>query len=114
MCRLEESGEERSYRYSKLSRMRLVVLAESKVQNFKNCVTSKSQTRMWIIRAVTTALIWTYVIHLVAFGETWGPRLLKGWPSACFNHPEAGEELSKLVQESSSQQIKVLLPPKSK
>ncbi|KAK4789244.1 hypothetical protein SAY86_020563 [Trapa natans] len=111
MCRLEESGKECSYRHSKFSRMRLMDLAGSKVQSFKKCVASKSQTKLWIVRVITTALIWTYVIHLVAFGETWGPRLLKSWPS-CFNHQEAGGKLSMLVQESSPQQIKILLPPK--
>ncbi|OWM84703.1 hypothetical protein CDL15_Pgr027490 [Punica granatum] len=91
--------------------MGLVVLAEGKVRNFKNSVASKSRTKMWIVRAITAALIWTCVFQLVALGETWGPRLLKGWPS-CFNQPEAGRELSNLVQESSAQATKVLLPPK--
>ncbi|KAJ3677528.1 hypothetical protein LUZ60_003252 [Juncus effusus] len=39
--------------------------------------------KVWILRASTTVLLWTCVVQLTAIGETWGPRVLKGWPS-CF------------------------------
>ncbi|KAJ4747565.1 O-fucosyltransferase family protein [Rhynchospora pubera] len=39
--------------------------------------------KVWILRASTTILLWTCVVQLTAIGETWGPRVLKGWPS-CF------------------------------
>ncbi|KAH6799137.1 O-fucosyltransferase family protein [Perilla frutescens var. frutescens] len=44
---------------------------------------SRSRMKLWMIRATTTVLLWTCVVQLTALSETWGPRVLKGWPS-CF------------------------------
>ncbi|KAG6401808.1 hypothetical protein SASPL_138675 [Salvia splendens] len=49
-----------------------------------NGLVSRSRMRLWMIRATTTILLWTCVVQLTALSETWGPRILKGWP--CFLH----------------------------
>ncbi|KAK6148652.1 hypothetical protein DH2020_019564 [Rehmannia glutinosa] len=50
-----------------------------------NEVVSRSRMKLWMIRATTTVLLWTCLVQLMALSETWGPRVLKGWPS-CFSH----------------------------
>ncbi|KAM3225364.1 hypothetical protein ACQJBY_058247 [Aegilops geniculata] len=37
--------------------------------------------KLWVLRATTTVLLWTCLVQLTAVGETWGPRVLMGWPS---------------------------------
>jgi hypothetical protein len=49
--------------------------------------------RLWLLRATTTVLLWTCVVQLTAVGETWGPRVLRGWPS-CRMAPEARRQLA--------------------
>ncbi|KAK6148637.1 hypothetical protein DH2020_019549 [Rehmannia glutinosa] len=53
-----------------------------------NEVVSRSRMKLWMIRATTTVLLWTCLVQLMALSETWGPRVLKGWPS-CFSHESA-------------------------
>ncbi|XP_059670493.1 rhamnogalacturonan I rhamnosyltransferase 1-like [Cornus florida] len=62
--------------------MGMKFLGEAKAENSKFMV-SRAGMKLWIIRGMTTVLLWTSVIQLMALGETWGPKLLKGWPS-CF------------------------------
>ncbi|KAK1436500.1 hypothetical protein QVD17_02280 [Tagetes erecta] len=38
--------------------------------------------KIWIIRGTTMVLLWTCLVQLTALGDTWGPRVLKGWPSS--------------------------------
>ncbi|TYH09095.1 hypothetical protein ES288_A07G068400v1 [Gossypium darwinii] len=47
-----------------------------------------SRMKLWMIRATTSVLLWTCVVQLTAVGQTWGPRVLKGWPS-CFTHQDS-------------------------
>lgn len=70
---------------------------------------SRSRMKLWTIRAVTTVLLWTCVVHLVALGEIWGPRLFKGWPS-CFSSPDTSSW--RVDQQPSHLEPKVVLPPK--
>ncbi|KAL2479113.1 O-fucosyltransferase family protein [Forsythia ovata] len=49
---------------------------------------SRSRMKLWMIRATTSVLLWTCFVQLTALGETWGPRVLKGWPS-CFSQESA-------------------------
>ncbi|CAI9786753.1 unnamed protein product [Fraxinus pennsylvanica] len=49
---------------------------------------SRSRMKLWMIRATTSVLLWTCLVQLTALGETWGPRVLKGWPS-CFSQESA-------------------------
>lgn len=73
-----------------------------KVDKLKTSVVSRSSMKLWMIRAITTVLLWTCVVHLLALGEIWGPRLLKSWPS-CFSNQDV---------ELTSVPAKVVLPPK--
>ncbi|KAL7141159.1 hypothetical protein ABFS83_08G035300 [Erythranthe nasuta] len=47
---------------------------------------SHGRMKLWTLRIITTLLLWTCIIQLVAIGEVWGPRLLKSWPS-CSSPP---------------------------
>lgn len=51
-----------------------------------NLMVSRAPLMLWIVRGVTTVLIWTFVIRLLIMGEIMGPKLLKSWPS-CFTPP---------------------------
>lgn len=106
MCRLEKSVEDCDHRDE--CEMGMGFLKEGKVKKFRSSVVLKSGMKLWILRATTTALIWICVVQLLAIGETWGPRLLKDWPS-CFIPAD-----HSLAVQSSSIPTKVRLPPKSK
>ncbi|KAL9231533.1 hypothetical protein vseg_006753 [Gypsophila vaccaria] len=45
---------------------------------------SRSRMRVWMVRATSSILLWTFIVQLTTFGDVWGPRVLKGWPSCCF------------------------------
>ncbi|KAK4773369.1 hypothetical protein SAY87_028388 [Trapa incisa] len=65
--------------------MGLKSLEESKTEKLKGSVVvpaSRSRMKLWMIRATTTVLLWTCVVQFTALGETWGPRVLKGWPAS--------------------------------
>lgn len=68
-----------------------------------------SRMKLWMIRATTSVLLWTCIVQLTALGETWGPRVLKGWPS-CLYHPES---FSSIAEDQVSSVPAVVLPPKS-
>ncbi|KAF8407902.1 hypothetical protein HHK36_007040 [Tetracentron sinense] len=86
--------------------MGLKCLREIKVEKLRSSMVPRSRTKLWMIRATTTVLLWTCVVQLTALGEMWGPRVLKGWPS-CFTSSD-----SPLAVELSSVPAKVPLPPK--
>ncbi|GKV25172.1 hypothetical protein SLEP1_g34646 [Rubroshorea leprosula] len=67
-----------------------------------------SRTKLWMIRATTMVLLWTCVVQMTALGETWGPRVLKGWP-ACFSHPDSS---ASAVEEKVPAVPSRILPPK--
>lgn len=90
--------------------MKVKFLGDSKIEKLKNSLVSRSRMSLWMIRAMTILLLWSCFVHLVALGEMWGPRLLKGWPS-CFSHHH---DDFPIAQEMSSLPIKIALPPKSK
>lgn len=71
----------------------------------------RSQMKLWMVRAATSLLLWTCIVQFTTLGETWGPRLLKGWPSC---HSQA-EEKKAVVLESKVALAPPLqvLPPKS-
>ncbi|KAI9153553.1 hypothetical protein LWI28_012988 [Acer negundo] len=80
----------------------------NKAEKLKNSgMVSRSGLKLWMIRAVTTIMLWTCVVQLMAMGEMWGPRLLKGWPS-CFIQ----SDLPLAAAQSSSLPTKLVLPPK--
>lgn len=89
--------------------MGLKALEESKIEKLKSSVVvpaSRSRMKLWMIRATTTVLLWTCVVQLTALGETWGPRVLKGWPS-CLS-----QETAVLDDKVSAVPARIL-PPKS-
>ncbi|KAK8695012.1 hypothetical protein V6N13_072554 [Hibiscus sabdariffa] len=53
-----------------------------------------SRTKLWMIRATTLVLLWTCIVQLTALGDTWGPRLLKDWPS-CFSHQDSSVSVAE-------------------
>ncbi|KAI3684996.1 hypothetical protein L6452_34227 [Arctium lappa] len=55
-------------------------LGEGRVEKLKANARSPKM-KVWIIRATTMVLLWTCLVQLTALGDTWGPRVLKGWPS---------------------------------
>ncbi|KAL2335379.1 hypothetical protein Fmac_016592 [Flemingia macrophylla] len=65
----------------------------------------RPRIKVWMARAVTTVVLWTCVVQLMAIGELWGPRLLKAMPY-CFSHPESQTVAKAYVP------AKVVLPPK--
>ncbi|XP_071733189.1 rhamnogalacturonan I rhamnosyltransferase 1-like [Rutidosis leptorrhynchoides] len=53
----------------------------NKVEKFKANAKSPKM-KIWIIRGITMVLLWTCLVQLTALSDTWGPRVLKGWPSS--------------------------------
>ncbi|XP_074581870.1 rhamnogalacturonan I rhamnosyltransferase 1-like isoform X2 [Curcuma longa] len=80
------------------------------VQKLKCSMVSRPKIKLWMVRLTTAVLLWTCVLQLMAIGEIWGPRLLKGW-SSCFT-PTDNSPLT--VDESSPAAVidKAVLPPK--
>lgn len=103
MCKAEKFLYHR-----KLWEMKVKFLGDSKIDKLKNSLVLRSRMSLWMIRAMTILLLWSCFVHLVAVGEMWGPRLLKGWPS-CFNHHDF-----PIAAEMTSLPMKIALPPKSK
>ncbi|XP_011012033.1 PREDICTED: uncharacterized protein At1g04910-like isoform X2 [Populus euphratica] len=66
-----------------------------------------SKTKLWMIRATTSVLLWTCVVQLTTIGEMWGPRVLKGWPSCWPPH-----SVSAALQENVPTVPARVLPPK--
>ncbi|XP_051203724.1 rhamnogalacturonan I rhamnosyltransferase 1 [Lolium perenne] len=67
---------------------------------------ARSRMKLWMVRATTTVLLWTCVVQLTAVGETWGPRVLKGWPSCLTAPDEAAVRADHAVEKAAA------LPPK--
>lgn len=104
MCRAGESNKDCNYKQEK-KKMGLKILL--KLEKSKILMGSKTRMRLWMIRAITTVFLWACVVQLMVFGELWGPKLLKDWPS-CFTHqglPVADSHLSSIPP-------KIVYPPK--
>ncbi|KAL4352500.1 hypothetical protein GQ457_06G036650 [Hibiscus cannabinus] len=67
-----------------------------------------SRMKLWIIRAATSVLLCACIVQLMTFGETWGPRVLKGCPS-CFSHQDSS--VSAIEDKALSVPARVV-PPK--
>lgn len=108
MCKMKESDQKSDY--SRNWEMGFRFSDEEKVEKLKNSISvSRSRMKLWMTRAITTVLLWTCFVQLMALGELWRPKLFKAWPSRCchFDSPMA-------LQSASSLPYKVFLPPKSK
>lgn len=105
MFRAGESNKDCDFKEEK-KKMGLKLLL--KLEKSKILMGSKTRMRLWMIRAFTTVFLWACVVHLMMFGELWGPKLLKDWPS-CFTFqdlPLADSHLSSIPP-------KIVHPPKS-
>ncbi|CAN4086219.1 unnamed protein product [Withania somnifera] len=80
---------------------------DNRVEKLKSSWISRSRMKLWMIRATTSILLWTCVVQLITLGETWGPRVLKGWPS-CFSQ----ESTAAFAVKSSPDVPDRVLPPK--
>lgn len=71
----------------------------------------RSQMKPWMVRATTSLLVWTCIVQYITLGETWGPRLLKGWPS-CRSQEEEKKAVVPESNVATAPPVQVL-PPKS-
>ncbi|KAI7752120.1 hypothetical protein M8C21_016569 [Ambrosia artemisiifolia] len=60
---------------------RIGIIGIIRAMGWKGNVRS-SKMKVWIIRGTTMVLLWTCLVQLTALGDTWGPSVLKGWPSS--------------------------------
>ncbi|XP_066319416.1 rhamnogalacturonan I rhamnosyltransferase 1-like [Miscanthus floridulus] len=74
---------------------------------------ARSSLKLWMLRATTTVLLWTCVVQFTAVGNswTWGPRVLKGWPS-CRTAREAAAVTTTRLAMPEPVVEKAPLPPK--
>ncbi|KAI4352363.1 hypothetical protein L6164_006624 [Bauhinia variegata] len=70
-----------------------LLCAAGKVDKPKRLII-RPRIKLWMARAATTVIIWTCFVQLMALGEFWGPRLLKGIPH-CFSHPDASMAMAE-------------------
>lgn len=68
-----------------------------------------SRMKVWIIRGTAVVLLWTCLVQLITLRGTWGPRVLKGWPSSV-NQDSHSLDVKFLPADSANK----VLPPKSK
>ncbi|THU58053.1 hypothetical protein C4D60_Mb03t10100 [Musa balbisiana] len=106
MCRLE-----RTTRSDYLGKRQIDLKTEgsdSRAEKLKSPMASRPKMKLWMIRVTTIVLLWTCVLQLMAIGEIWGPKVLKGWPS-CFTSSDSPltEKQSSLIDVE-----KFVLPPK--
>ncbi|XP_009757587.1 rhamnogalacturonan I rhamnosyltransferase 1-like [Nicotiana tabacum] len=109
MCRIEGKKSELEDREEgkKIMGFKAVALGDNRVEKLKSSMMSRSRMKLWMIRATTSILLWTCVVQLMTLGETWGPRVLKGWPS-CFSQ----ESAASFVVNSAPEVPARVLPPK--
>ncbi|KAL3512403.1 hypothetical protein ACH5RR_025120 [Cinchona calisaya] len=69
------------------------ILPQSRVDKLRNSMVSRSKIKLWIIRATTSVMLWICLVQLTALGETFGPKVLRGWPS-CFSQESASASAS--------------------
>ncbi|XP_047337663.1 rhamnogalacturonan I rhamnosyltransferase 1-like [Impatiens glandulifera] len=105
MCKIERECEDRERGRRKWA-MGLKTLGLSRMEKLKSSMVSRSQMKLWMIRATTSVLLWTCLVQFTTFGGIWGPRVLKGLPS-CFSQDSSALDvkLQSVVQAKA-------LPPK--
>lgn len=77
---------------------------------------ARSRLKWWMLRAMLTVLLWTAVLQLTAVGDSWAPRVLKGWPSCRTARREAAAAASVPTMRLAMPEPvveKAALPPKS-
>ncbi|KAL2234890.1 UNVERIFIED_CONTAM: Rhamnogalacturonan I rhamnosyltransferase 1 [Sesamum indicum] len=92
--------------------LKTAAFAGDRLEKLRNSgMVSRSRMKLWMIRATTSVLLWTCLVQLTALSETWGPRVLKGWPS-CFSQESAASAAVALDVHSSPELPARVLPPK--
>ncbi|KAK4383339.1 Rhamnogalacturonan I rhamnosyltransferase 1 [Sesamum angolense] len=92
--------------------LKTAAFAGDRLEKLRNSgMVSRSRMKLWMIRATTSILLWTCLVQLTALSETWGPRVLKGWPS-CFSQESAASAAVALDVHSSPELPARVLPPK--
>ncbi|CAL9128385.1 unnamed protein product [Musa acuminata var. zebrina] len=76
---------------------------EAKAEKLKG----RSKLKLWMVRTTTTVLLWTCFLQLMALGETWGPRVLKGW-SSCVTFSDSPLSVKQVTPSVEN----IVLPPK--
>lgn len=105
MCKMKESDQRSNYGHDWELGFRFG--DEEKVEKLKNSIpVSRSRVKLWMTRAITTILLWTCFVQLMALGELWRPELFKPCSPMALQ--------SSSFSSSSSPPYKVFLPPKSK
>lgn len=107
MCKLDEEFEKREDQEKERKIMSMKFVGEFHEER-KDLMISHARTLLWLVRGMTTLLLWSFVIRLLMMGEFWGPRLLKTWPS-CFTPPNMMSDQIEL----SYVHPKAFYPPKS-
>ena len=74
---------------------------------------ARSRMKLWLVPATTTVLLWTCVLQLTAVGDTWGPRVLKGWPSCLTPREEEAAAARPRPRPRPLVVDRAALPPKS-
>ncbi|KAH6830302.1 O-fucosyltransferase family protein [Perilla frutescens var. hirtella] len=106
MCKLVDGDEKNENHRHWAAGMN--ILGEKEVGETMLLRVSHARMKIWTLRLITTLLIWTCIIQLVAIGEVWGPRLLMSWPS-CSNPPNMHAAATNV---SSFHPKRLHLPPK--
>jgi len=122
MCKVEESSSElmrerrvgRERMWEMGLRLKTILGDSSKVDKLRASMANRSsRIKLWMLRAMTTVLLWTCFVQLTAMGDIWRPRLLKGWPS-CFNNNNNNHPWDSVMAAQLSVAPKIPRPPKSK
>ncbi|KAJ3694767.1 hypothetical protein LUZ60_000144 [Juncus effusus] len=74
---------------------------------------SRPRVKLWMVRAVTTVLLWIFIVQLSAMTDVLGPRVLKGLPS-CLSSSSSSRDFSSVSLVSSPRKVvqKIVVPPK--
>ncbi|GJN22100.1 hypothetical protein PR202_gb09634 [Eleusine coracana subsp. coracana] len=73
---------------------------------------ARLRLKWWMLRAMLTVLLWTAVLQLTAVGDSWAPRVLKGWPSCRTARREAAAVATTRLAMPEPVVEKAELPPK--
>ncbi|XP_022850513.1 O-fucosyltransferase 34-like [Olea europaea var. sylvestris] len=113
MCRIESNKTRKRWAMG----LKSAAFGGDRLEKLRNSgMVSRSRMKLWMIRATTSVLLWTCLVQLTALGESWGPRVLKGWPS-CFSQESAtaggGGAVDAALDVKSSPELPTrVLPPK--
>ncbi|KAL2896291.1 O-fucosyltransferase 34 [Bienertia sinuspersici] len=97
MCKVEESsnelirerkgvvnGGEKEWKMD--IKLENILSDSQKVEKLRASMANRSRRfKQWMIRGLTTIILWFCLLQLTAMGEIWRPTVMKGWPS-CFNN----------------------------